>query len=213
MKQKPTRKSLIYITVAAWVIILIPVLAAMWAYALISPNSKYILDKESSQRAKVGIVLGAGVNSENKPFKELTARLDVAARELQAGRVEKLILSGDNRFKSYNEPDAMKRYLIEEKGIPAGKLQPDYAGRSTYESCERASKIFGLTETILFSAESHLPRAIYLCRQFGIESYGVASNVEANNHARREALARVKALVNIYIKGEPTVLGDHIDVL
>jgi vancomycin permeability regulator SanA len=78
---------------------------------------------------------------------------------------------------------------------------------------ERASKVFGLEETIIFSAGSHLPRAIFLCRHFGIEAYGVASKIEANNSTRREALARVKALFNTYIYSEPTVLGSRIDVL
>lgn len=205
-----SRQKRILLAAGICVVALAPILMATWAYAIIEPNNKYILEESDGEKARVGIVLGAGVNKDGKPFKELQARLDVAAEALEAGRVERLILSGDNRFENYNEPDAMKDYLIETRHIPAAKLQPDYAGRSTYESCERASKVFGLKKTILFSVRSHLPRAIYLCRQFGIETYGVASHVEANNQIRREAMARVKALINVYIKGEPTVLGERI---
>ena len=189
-----------------------PILAIIAAYAIIEPNTKFIRTSDTMPHERVGIVLGAGVNKQGKPYKELKARLDIAAEAYRKGKVEKLIMSGDNRFKNYNEPDAMMQYMINEKHIPKADLQPDYAGRSTYESCERASRIFGLKQTTIFSAESHLPRAIYLCRHFGIESHGVAANLEANNSTRREALARVKALYNVYLRGEHTVLGPQITV-
>jgi SanA protein len=206
-----TRHKVIMIA-ALSVVLLSPVIAVVGSYLVINPYEKYILPADTDRHARVGIVLGAGVGPNNKPYKELVARLDVAADALERGKVDRLIVSGDNRFVDYNEPQAMMDYLANERGIDYSKLQPDYAGRSTYESCERASKVFGLHQTIIFSAESHLPRAIFLCRKFGIESYGIASHVEANNSTRREALARVKALYNIYVRGEPTVLGDDITI-
>lgn len=174
---------------------------------------RYILRDETAKQqniATVGLVLGAGVNRDGKPYRELQSRLDVAADALNKGYVSKLVLSGDNRYEFYNEPAAMKRYLIEERGINADELQEDFAGRSTYESCERAAKVFQLERTIIFSAESHLPRAIYLCRHFSVEAYGIASAAEANNAGRREPVARIKALLNVYVKGENTLLGPAI---
>jgi SanA protein len=106
----------------------------------------------------------------------------------------------------------MKKYLVNVKHVSPSKLQPDYAGRSTYESCERARRIFGLNQTIIYSARTHLPRAIYLCRHFGITAYGVSSGVEANNGFRRELLADVKAVFNIYVLGPHTVLGSPIHI-
>lgn len=188
-------------------------------YVIIAGDNKYILNAQDSsgvhsKHAKVGMVLGAGITKEGKPFKELQARLDSAADALNKGYVDKLILSGDNRFKNYDEPTSMKNYLVNVKHISEKKLQPDFAGRSTYESCERAAKIFGQKNkpVILFSAGSHLPRAIYLCRKFDIKAYGIANNIEANNATRREILARTKAVMNIYVKGEPTVLGEPISL-
>src|SRR2546430_8780339 len=104
----------------------------------------------------------------------------------------------------------MEHYLVETKHISKEKLQVDDAGRDTYASCERAAKVYGLHQTIIFSAGTHLPRAIFLCRSFGIESYGISSNVEANNSHRREIMARTKAVLNVYIYGEPTILGAPI---
>jgi vancomycin permeability regulator SanA len=202
------------LTVAALLaIILLPVALMAVAYAVIEPYDKYVLQGDSQVRSKhirVGMVLGAGVTKSGKPYRELQARLDSAASALQHGDVQKLILSGDNRFKNYDEPTAMKNYLVNVKHIAASKLQPDFAGRSTYESCQRAAEIFSQKQLVLYSTASHLPRAIYLCRHFGIETYGVASGVEANNASRREAEARVKALYNVYLKGENTILGTPI---
>lgn len=178
----------------------------------IHSNKKFVLSPDTDKHIPVGIVLGAGITKDGKPFRELQSRLDVAADSLHKGTVDKLILSGDNRFANYSEPDAMIRYLAEEKGISKDLLQPDYAGRSTYESCERASKIFGLKKAIIFSAGSHLPRAIYLCRHFGIETYGIPSKLEANNSTRREVLASVKAMLNVHVRGEPTILGEPIQM-
>lgn len=199
---------LLFLVCAAAVVSLLLIVVA--CSLIVGVNSKYILKPADTTHIPVGLVLGSGITKDGKPYKELQARLDVAADSLQAGVVDTLILSGDNRFNGYNEPDAMKDYLVQVKHIPADKLAPDYAGRSTYESCERAAKIFSLKEVLIFSSKSHLPRAIYLCRHFGITAYGKSSGVEANNSGRREPLARVKAVFNVNIVGENTVLGPPI---
>jgi vancomycin permeability regulator SanA len=203
---------------AACLVVAMPFALLMLAAALIAPSRQHILapgdPKLANLHKPVGMVLGAGVTwgPNGRPYKELQSRLDVAAAAYKRGEVSTLILSGDNRLNDYNEPDAMRRYLTQTKGVPATALQPDYAGRSTYASCERASKVFGQRKLMIFSAASHLPRAIYLCRHFGVEAYGMASPVEANNSRRRERLARVKAVLNVYALGEPTILGPPIQV-
>lgn len=203
--RKHRRKVLAMVFVAFGVIALLTVLC----WQLITPTSSAILDSSkdlSDKKISTGLVLGAGVAPNGKPYDELKARLNVAADALQTGRVKKLILSGDNRFRHYDEPTAMRKYLITERKVDASRLVLDYAGRSTYESCERAAKTFNQRRLVIFSAKSHLPRAIYLCRHFGIESYGVSSELEANNGWYREIFARVKAVCNVYLTGEKTVL-------
>lgn len=182
------------------------------SYFIIKPYGKYVVSAGEAPHMNVGLVLGAGINKQGKPYKELQARLDVAADALNNKTVKELLLSGDNRFKNYDEPTAMRDYLVKNRGIKSSKLVLDYAGRSTYESCERANKIFGLEKVIIFSARSHLPRAIYLCRHFGIESFGISSQLEANNSTRRELLARVKAILNVNLWGPKTVLGTPIPI-
>ena len=191
---------------------LLALVAGCWF--AIRPSGKYVMDYSTvkQRNVRVGLVLGGGVDILGRPHKELRGRLDVAAEALRRGVVQKLILSGDNRFENYNEPVAMYDYLVDEQHIDGNKLEPDFAGRSTYESCERAKKIFSQDRLVLISARSHLPRAIFLCRKMGIEAYGLPTEVESNNNFRRELLARVKAIINIYIVGERTVLGDKIKI-
>ena len=209
-QKKPSNYKWWLIASLVTLIILAPILLITICYYTINPYTQYIRTPETAENIKVGLVLGAGISPDGKPFDELKARLNVAADAVNAGTVDKLIVSGDNRFKNYNEPEVMKQYLINERQIPDDKIVSDYAGRSTYESCERASRIFQVNKLIIFSANSHLPRAIYLCRHFGIEAYGIPSGLEANNSTRRELLARVKAVSNAHLIGEQTVLGDPI---
>lgn len=112
------------------------------SYLLIEPYKKYEINTDARSSTDIGLVLGAGVAGNGRPYKELQARLDAAAGALESGVVSKLILSGDNRFINYDEPTAMFNYLVKDKGISEDKLVRDYAGRSTYESCERAAKVF-----------------------------------------------------------------------
>jgi SanA protein len=203
-------KAAILISIAISALVIIVLMAA--CYFIIAPYKKFVITTEGVEHINVGLVLGAGVAKNGRPYDELKARLDSASDALSKNKVDKLVLSGDNRYKNYDEPTAMFNYLTKSKHIPASKLQRDYAGRSTYASCERAAKVFKLKKVIIFSAGSHLPRAIYLCRHFGVEAYGISSGVEANNSARRELLARVKALYNTELIGEPTVLGDPIPI-
>jgi len=183
-------------------------------YIFIGSYKRYVVSTVGPGQGTVGIVLGGGIKN-NRPTPLLQDRLDAGAELLLEGKVKKLILSGDNRFEGYNEPEVMKSYLVREKGLDEKLIQLDQAGRSTYETCERAHKIFGLNKAVLVSESTHLPRAIYLCRMFGIESYGYASDGKAIarikiSQSAREILARTKATLNVFVIGEKTVLGDRI---
>ena len=162
----------------------------------------------------VGLILGGGIK-DGKPRPLLQDRLIVGAGLLKEGKVKKLLVSGDNRFVDYNEPQVMKNYLVRELSVDPGLIQLDNAGRSTYESCERASKVYKLRTVLLVSESTHLARAVYLCRSFGIEAYGFVSDGNAASGLRlgqrwREVLARSKAILNVYVVGEKTVLGEPI---
>lgn len=191
-------------------------------YFYIGKYGRYIITESANTSVLqtkdpiVAIVLGGGIR-DGEPRPILKDRLDSSAALLKSGRVRKLVLSGDNRFVNYNEPQVMENYLVDERHIDPKLVQLDNAGRSTYESCERASKIFGLKKVVLVSQSTHLPRAIYTCRSFGIEAYGYSSDGEGSSGLQvgqrlREFFSRTKATINIYFIGEKTILGEKIDV-
>lgn len=194
--------------------LLFPVI--IFANAQIAEMNEFVYDNVEDlddQSAEVLLVLGGGINSNLTPRPLLENRLTATAELYQNGRYQHIIVSGDNRFENYNEPTVMKRYLTKMRGIREDVVQEDFAGRSTYESCERAAKIFGVKELVIVSQRSHLPRAIFLCRQFGIRAVGYAADDVpglSKSQRLREVAANVKAFFNVYIIGEKTILGEEI---
>lgn len=181
---------------------------------IVNDNAQYLYEEPGTHQTKAMLVLGGGIGEKNMPTDVVKSRLDTAAMLYFEGAAEKIIVSGDNRFVDYNEPQVMQDYLQTIYEIPAEFIQQDNAGRSTYESCDRAKHVFRLREVIVVSQRSHLARAIYLCRSFGIETYGFPA-IEDHQRASqsfRELAANVKAVYNVYLFGEPTVYGDPIEL-
>jgi SanA protein len=146
-----------------------------WIYIRLKSQSRIYRSTADSPSAPVAIVFGAGLYHDGTPLPVLADRVAAAADLYKAGKVGKLLLSGDNRFPEHNEPEAMRRYAIS-LGVPEADLVLDFAGRRTYDSCYRARFVFNIKKAILVSQEFHLARAVYLCDQLGIESAGVAAD-------------------------------------
>ena len=170
------------------------------------------LDAPASPAA---IVLGAGYWPGGSLSHALADRMDTAIALYEAGKVNKLLLTGDNRVADYNEPAAMADYA-QARGVPREDLVLDYAGRRTYDSCYRASVIFGLDRAILVTQEFHLPRALYTCNQLGLETVGVVADRRAYLRATwyqfRELLALTRAWLDLKLFKPVPVLGDPIPV-
>ena len=108
----------------------------------------------------VALVFGAGLDIRGEPMPFLRARLDLARQLYAAGKVRVVLVSGDNRRANYNEPDAMRDYLID-NGIPAAKVIADYAGFDTYATCVRAKRIFGVDQAIVVTPVSYTHLDVY----------------------------------------------------
>jgi vancomycin permeability regulator SanA len=167
-----------------------------------SGTSKSYLNLESVGNHEVALVFGAGITASGQPSDALRDRLDTALDLYNSDVIEKILLSGDNSIEEYSEPDVMKDYLISQ-GVPEYDLFTDYAGRRTYDSCARANEVWGLEKALLITQGYHLPRAIYLCEKFGIESRGISASrqeyVYQNDYEFREILAIYKAVLDIWI--------------
>jgi SanA protein len=173
----------------------------------------HIFSIEGVEPAPAAVVFGAGLWWDGSPTPVLKDRVRTAAELYFAGKVEKILMSGDNRFVDYNEPGAMRAYALE-LGVPDEDIVLDYAGRRTYDTCYRASYIFGLNQIILVTQKFHLPRAIYTCNNLDVE----ASGVPAEGHyflkrtrvywQIRESFATLVALWEVHLTKPLPVLGD-----
>ncbi|MCD4673648.1 MAG: YdcF family protein [Anaerolineaceae bacterium] len=173
-----------------------------------------IFSIENSPSAPVAIVFGAGLNFDGSPTAVLQDRVATAADLYFDGRVKKLLMTGDNRFLDYNEPGAMHSYAVE-LGIPEEDIVLDFGGRRTYDSCYRASAIFGVTDAILVTQRYHLPRALFLCNHLDIESSGVVAEKTPYPTRSllawksREVIATLVAFWDSWMQLPPPVLGEQ----
>jgi SanA protein len=172
-----------------------------------------IFSVENAPTRPVAIVFGAGLWRDGTPTPVLRDRVAAATELYFAGKVEKLLFSGDNRFISYNEPGAMHTYA-QQLGVPSEAIVLDYAGRRTYDTCYRARHIFGVKEAILVTQSFHLPRALYICDALGIPAVGVAGDRRTYRPRSlvywnlREVPATLAAMWEVYIARPLPVLGD-----
>jgi len=160
--------------------------------------------------APVALVLGAQVYPSGRPSPFLAGRLDRAKELYDAGLVRVILVSGDNMAREYNEPDAMRSYLLA-AGVPADKVVADYAGFDTYDSCARAQRIFGVERLVVVTQGYHLPRAVATCRALGLDADGVGDTSVSGSEAwrrgaLRDQLATVKTVFDVVSRRDP-VLG------
>lgn len=171
-----------------------------------------VYSPENTPQERVAIVFGAGLWQDGSPTPVLQDRIQTAADLYFQNNIEKMLMSGDNRFVDYDEPTAMKNYAIE-LGVPEEAIVLDFAGRRTYDTCYRAKAIFGLNSAILVTQEFHLSRALYLCDALGVKSSGVKADQRIYlKRSRffwntRETLATLTAFINLYITHPLPVLG------
>jgi SanA protein len=176
-------------------------------------SANRIYESSNSPSKRVAVVFGAGLRRDGTPTAILRDRVETAVNLYSNGKVEKLLMSGDNRFDYYNEPEAMRQYALS-FGIPAQAIALDYAGRRTYDTCYRAKAIFGVESALLVSQKFHLPRALFLCNTLGLEADGVEANQRQYRRISlllwnlREQLATVGAFLDVYVSNPLPVLGD-----
>ena len=161
------------------------------------------------------IVLGASVKRDGELSVVLRDRVESALFLYENNKVKRFLLSGDNGSQYYNEPSAMKKYLLE-RGVPEEDIFMDFAGFDTYDSVFRANYIFEVDRAIVVSQRFHLPRAIYLARSMGLDFYGYIGDrrkyeADVKNNFR-ELIANVKALGELLVNKDPHFKGKKIPI-
>jgi vancomycin permeability regulator SanA len=194
--------------VAASAILLAVIIDLLWFWIKFPAGLKIGPPESPGADGRPALVLGAGVRSNGEPTQVLEGRLRTALNLFEEKKATWILVSGDNRTQYYNEPQAMRRWLVRH-GVPPEKIVSDYAGRRTYDSLKRAQMIFGLSSIIVVTSEFHIARALYLAKNMGLDAVGAPSETKSIGAAAninfwfREYLARHKAVWDVWFPPSP----------
>jgi len=198
----------------------VPAFLAVVAYANITAvwasHGRLFDDPADVPPTRAALVFGTASHIGDRENLYFRYRIDAAAEVWNAGKVDTIIVSGDNRTRYYNEPLEMRRALMA-RGVPGDRIVSDYAGLRTLDSVVRAKEIFGADPVLFISQRFQNERAIYLAKANGIEAYGYNARdvgTQAGMKTRiREVGARVKMWLDVrFLHTRPRHLGDPIDL-
>jgi len=167
-------------------------------------------------KAQAALVLGAQVYPDGRPSAMLLDRVRAAEELYRAGRVQKLLLSGDHSRIDYDEVGTMRELLLRD-GIPARDVFEDHAGFDTWDSAQRARRVFDVKSAVVVTQGFHMARALFDARRAGLEVTGFSA--DRRHYGRvmaklqvREAVARVKTLGDAVTGADPKFLGAQIPI-
>ncbi len=193
------------------IIVLVFAVAAMFVPLMIRhAASAYMYDElRDIPRTEAALVLGASV-VRGKPSPILEERAHAAVELYREGRVDKILVTGDNSALTHDEVTPVRKYLID-AGIPAGDIFLDHAGFDTYSSMYRARDVFGASSITIVTQDFHLPRAVFIARMLGLSAYGLhAKGGGSGSDYLREVPASLKALGDLAAHRQPKYLGEEI---
>lgn len=209
------KKKVLKVTIA---LVMAMIFSTFLSNYLIENNAEHktFFSISNIKKNKVGLVLGTAKMLQNGYINlYYKYRLNAAIKLFKSGKIEYIVISGDNSTKTYDEPTDFKNDLIQ-AGIPENKIFLDYAGFRTLDSMVRVKEIFGQDAVTIISQQFHNERAIYLAEHFGIKAIGFNAKDVSNRYAFkvkvREYLARVKVFVDIIFQVKPKFLGDKIEI-
>jgi SanA protein len=163
----------------------------------------------------VAIVPGAQVWPEGQPSSILRDRLQAALELYRAGKVRRILVSGDHAQPGYDEVNVMRRWL-RDRGVPDEAIFMDHAGLRTNDTMQRAARVFEVRDAIVCTQAFHLPRALYLARHAGIDAVGFVADRQVDPQASadrtRELLATALAVVDVALGRGPRFLGPKVPI-
>jgi SanA protein len=177
---------------------LLMILANIWVFAVTNGRTYTRISKIPPR--ETALVLGTSPKMKSglsNPY--FTSRMDAAALLYHHGKIKKIIVSGE-KSEGYNEPAAMKSYLIYQEGVPGNIIIEDNKGFKTQASIKNCLEVYHQKEVIIVSQGFHNLRALFYARNNGMNALGFdAQDVLANNsyyrNQSREFLARVIAVI------------------
>lgn len=187
-----------------------------WANYSIKKNSDAYVSYNIADipETKTALLLGTSKNlNSGLPNAYFYNRIQAAVDLYKSGKIEYIIVSGDNSRKSYNEPEDMLLRLVH-YGIPHDRIFLDHAGFRTLDSVVRAKEIFGQTKLVIISQKFHNERAVFLAKKNGIDAFGYnAKDVNKYMGVKtniREYFAKAKAYYDLILGVKPKFGGKKI---
>ncbi len=166
---------------------------------------------------RVGLLLGTNSTTPRGTHNYYyTHRINAAAELFHAGKVDYLLISGDNSSKHYDEPTMMRDSLLLH-GVPADRIVLDYAGFRTLDSVVRAKEVFGQSSFTIISQKFHNERALVQARHYGIDAIAYNADDVILGYPWikvqcRERLARVKLYLDLLTGKQPKFLGQKVNI-
>ena len=138
-------------------------------------KGKVFSEIDSIKYNKVGLLLGttpqARIGRITNYF--FIYRIDAAEQLYKAGKIEKILISGDdNSLDGVNETECMRDSLVA-RGIPTNAIILDGKGYRTISSVINANKVYGLKSFTIISQKFHNERAIYQAEHLGLDRKSV----------------------------------------
>jgi len=200
------------------ILIVLAVISILISNKLIEKASQNKLfdSTEIIPQNKVALLLGTGKYTQGKYINlYYKYRIEATIKLYESGKINFILISGDNSRKEYDEPNTMKQDLME-KGIPEDKIYLDYAGFRTLDSVVRCKEIFNQSKITIISQKFHNQRAIFIAQHYNIDAIGFnAQDVSVYwgfKTRMREHLARVKVMIDLLIGKQPKFLGEKINI-
>ncbi|HSS34499.1 MAG TPA: ElyC/SanA/YdcF family protein [Solirubrobacterales bacterium] len=196
-------------------VLLVLLVVAANAYIVLSTQGEATSDVADVPPAQVAIVPGALVQPNGKLSVMLGDRVKGAYRLWKAGKVGKILVSGDHHTWAYDEPDTMRKALVA-RGVPPRDVFEDHAGFDTWATMVRARSIFNVHNAVVVTQGFHMPRALFLAEEAGIDATGLVSDLhkygyQAEKSSVREIFSRVKAIADVTLD-TPAMAGPKIPI-
>ena len=157
-------------------------------------EGKVFSDIDSIKYNKVGLLLGTTPQAR---FDRITNyffiyRIDAAEQLYKAGKIEQILISGDdNSLDGVNETECMRDSLVA-RGVPASAIILDGKGYRTISSVINANKVYGLKSFTIISQKFHNERAIYQAEHLGLDVENIQAYNAKDPKSRRAYLTTIR---------------------
>jgi SanA protein len=207
------RRWLRTLALTAVALLLTTVIIDKWVSA--STRGQMYDDVASIPHRKVGLLLGTSKHVGHYINLYYKYRIEAAAALYHAGKIDYVLVSGDNRHADYNEPETMQADLLA-AGVPLNRIVLDYAGFRTLDSILRCRDVFGEEEITIISQGFHNARALFIANRCGMKAIAfnarTVSAMYGQKVAIREKGARVKMLLDLMFGKQPRFYGPRITI-